>query len=135
MTAMLRSENSGDNGKDQDAGSRENGRPYGANGRRKDQQIPTMEECLAALAKLNSAVALGLLAPSQANAIRANFTEILRHHQKMSGATDRKGVAGADVMELMRKDPKILSILSPFLSDEDVAMIMKNASGRSDGQA
>ncbi len=134
MTAMLPSENSGNNGKNQEPGSRENERPYGANGRRKDQHIPTVEECLAALMQLNAAVALGIFVPSQANAIRANYTEILRHHQKMSGNADRKGIATADVMELMRKDPKILSIVTPFLSDEQVAMIMKN-SGRTDGQA
>lgn len=131
---MLPSENSGDNGKNQEKGSRENERSYGANGRRKDHQIPTVEECLAALMQLNAAVALGIFVPSQANAIRANYTEILRHHQKTSGNADRKGIATADVMELMRKDPKVLSIVTPFLSDEQVAMIMKN-SGRTDGQA
>jgi hypothetical protein len=83
---------------------------------------------LRALAQLAGLVALGVLTPAQANSIRASYREILQFHLK-SQSRDPKGLSNADVLELMRKDPRILSMLEPILTEEQVAMVMKGAKG------
>ncbi len=104
-------------------------------GRRKRGEIPSIEDCLAVLKSLAGAVALGLLTPPQAKTIHACYAEILRHHQHHQSHSDRKGVADADVVELLRKDPKIFSVLEPFLTDDQIDLVMKNAKEGDRGQA
>lgn len=103
--------------------------------RRKRRRIPSIEDCLDALASLAGAVAMGLITPAQANPIRASYAEILRYHQKNENRSERKGIADADVIGLMRKDPKMFSMLEPFLTDEQIDMVMKNAKDGGHGQA
>jgi hypothetical protein len=94
---------------------------------RKRGTIPSAEDCLLALASLAGAVAMGLLKPAQANAMRANYAAILSYHQQNESRSDRNGMADADVMEIMRKDPKMLSVLEPFLTDEQIDLVMNSA--------
>lgn len=95
--------------------------------RRKRGTIASREDCLSALTNLPGAVAMGLLKPAQANSMRASYTEILRYHQRNEIHSDRNGMADADVLEIMRKDPKMFSVLEPFLTDEQIDLVMKNA--------
>lgn len=103
-------------------------------GRRPRGRIPNAEECLAALAQLAGAVVMGLITPAQASAIRASYSEILRHYQKSETRNDRRGIADADVMELMKTDPKMFSMLEPFLTDEQIDLIMRSSEGKSRGK-
>ena len=94
---------------------------------RKRGRIPSVDDCLRALASVAGAVAMGLLKPAQANAMRATYAAILSYHQKNETRSDRNGMADADVREIMRKDPKMFSLLEPFLTDEQIDQVMKNA--------
>jgi len=101
-------------------------------GGREKPGIPDAEDCLRAMAQLAGLVAMGLMKPAQANAIRAAFEVVLRHHKDKAKEAE-KGLSNADVMELLRKDPQLLSLLEPLLTSDQVAMVMKAAGGSTDG--
>ena len=61
-------------------------------------------------------VALGVLKPAQANAIRGTYREILQYHQGSRARAGREGLPTPDVLELARKDPHLLSMLEPILT-------------------
>lgn len=103
--------------------------------RQKRRKIPSLEDCLFAIASIAGAVAMGFIKPAQANTIRASYAEILRHHQKNESRNNRQGLADADVVEMMRKDPQMFSMLEPFLTDEQIDLVMKNAKDGGHGQA
>lgn len=134
MTKLITADGDDDDSQDADGGAEESEHPK-QNSSRRPGTIPDVQACLAALAALAGAVALGYLKAAQANAIRAMYTEILRHHQKNESRSDRKGLADADVAELMRKDPKVFSIMEPFLTDEQIDLVMKNAKDGDHGKA
>jgi hypothetical protein len=105
----------------------------GSGKRRRERFIPDADDCLDALARLPGLLAMGLIKPGHANAMRAIYHEILQHHERSQDRDNRQGLANADVIDLMRKDPKILSVLEPFLSQEQVDMIMQSAGDSDDG--
>jgi hypothetical protein len=84
---------------------------------------------LRAIAQVAGLVALGLLKPAQANAIRASYREILQHHRQSQAREDNQGLSNADVLRLMRDNPEILGLLEPLLTDEQVAMVMGRRNG------
>ena len=117
----------GDDGPKEADGEQDADQPQEEPRRRKRGKIPDSEDCLAALASLAGAVAMGFIKTAQANSIRAMYAEILRYHQKNESRSDRNGMSDADVMEIMRKDPKMFSMMEPFLTDEQIDLVMKNA--------
>ena len=64
--------------------------------------------------------------PAVANTIRSAFRDILQYHRSKAKEAE-ENVANADVLEAVRKDPKILSLLEPFLTQDMINSIMKNA--------
>ena len=126
MTKLITSAAAGDESKEAER-EPDADQPQEEPRRRKRGKIPSIEDCLIALASLAGAVAMGLLKPAQASSIRASYSEILRYHQKNETRSDRNGMADADVMEIMRKDPKMFSMMEPFLTDEQIDLVMKNA--------
>ncbi len=102
-------------------------------GRRRRGRIPDSEECLAALASLAGAVGMGFIKPAQASAMRASYAEILKFHKQHDRRDDRPGIADADVLELMRKDPKLFSVMEAFLTDEQIDMVMHGGKDGSGG--
>ncbi len=106
-----------------------------ARSRRPKVNVPSADECLAALGRLPGAVAMKFITPAQASAMRASYAEILRHHQKCETRSERKAIADEDVIELMRNDSKAFSIMEPFLTDEQVDMVLRGAKDGGDGQA
>ena len=115
----------------QGAGDREHSkkrRPNGGEGQRRRKKkfgIPSEQKCLHAMERLAGLVAMGLLKPAQANSIRAAYREILQYHRSRAKEAD-KNLANADVLELLRTDPKLLSLLEPLLTEEQVTMVTKD---------
>lgn len=91
---------------------------------RSRQAVPDEEQCLAALNKLPGLVALGILKPAQANAIRATYSEILRHHQRNQSRENQQGPASVDLLDAIRKQPELISLLEPLLSQEQIDLLM-----------
>ena len=117
----------------QDTPQADGGQPDGQDSahthqRSKGPSIPSEEECLAAIAQVGRLVAIGLLKPAQANAIRGSFREILMYHQKKAKESEQ-GISNVDVLEVFQQDPKLLSLLEPLLSQEQIDMILKNSGG------
>ena len=77
------------------------------------------------MAHIAGMVALGMLKPAQANAIRASYREILQHHQRTQSLNQSGAIADMDVLALMQKDPSILNMLAPLLTAEQLAMVME----------
>jgi hypothetical protein len=88
--------------------------------------IPTEEDCLRAIAHAARLAALGVFKPSVANTVRSAFRDILQHHRSKTKETE-KNVANADVLEAVRNDPKMLSLLEPYLTQDMIDSLMKNA--------
>jgi len=103
----------------------------GANRRRQQQRqrakkpdIPSEEDCLGAIVQVARLVAMGLLETAQANAIRASFREILLHHRSKTKEAE-KGVSNVELLDVLRKDPKLLSLFEPLLSQAQVEWILR----------
>lgn len=87
-------------------------------------EIPDEEQLLHLLLHLNGLVTLRIVAPAQANVIQRTLFRLLDHHKhkrsEKSAALDQEAIA-----DLYKTDPKILNLLEPFLSNEQVAWILK----------
>ena len=110
----------------------------GANRRRQQQRqrakkpdIPSEEDCLGAIVQVARLVAMGLLETAQANAIRASFREVLLFHRSKAKEAE-KGISNVELLDVLRKDPKLLSLFEPLLSQEQVEWILR--AGDSDGE-
>jgi hypothetical protein len=102
--------------------------PHQEQRQRKSPDIPSEEECLAAIAQVGRLAAIGFLKPAQANAIRGSFREILLHYRNKAKENEQ-GMSNVDVLGVFQKDPKLLSLLEPLLSQEQIDMILKNNDG------
>jgi hypothetical protein len=90
-------------------------------------RIPSLAQCLETLAQLSGLVALGMLKPAQANHIRGNLREILQYHYRQLGGSGAAAVADHNVLELLRQSPELMNLMTPILTDAQVAMVMKHA--------
>jgi hypothetical protein len=95
--------------------------------RRSKMHVASEEECLAALSQLPGFVVMGLMTTSQANTLRATYNTILQYHQKRQAGGRGQSVDNAGLVDVLRKHPGLASALEPFLSDEQIAMLLKEA--------
>jgi hypothetical protein len=110
----------------QDAGTGPDGRQQRRTAGTSD--IPSENDCLRAIIQVGRLAALGLLKPGVANAVRNSFREVLQHYRGKAKETG-KNIADADVLDLLEKDPRLLNLLEPLLSNEQVDMIMRRSGG------
>ncbi len=94
--------------------------------------IPSENDCLRAIAQMAGLVALGLLEPAQANSARASFRELLAHYRGRAREAE-KGLSNANVMDVLRQDPKLLDLLAPLLTSEQIDMVMNATNEGADG--
>jgi hypothetical protein len=111
-----------------DTGEQTGGKRPNRKQQRKTPDIPSEEECLGAIAQVARLAAMGLLKPAQANAIRGSFREILMYHQRKAKESEQ-GISNVDVLDVFQQDPKLLSLLEPLLSQEQIDMILKSGGG------
>ncbi len=134
MSKLVRSASDGEDPKDtKPQGDHAHESRADSRDRRRPQSL-SAEDCLSALSQLPGAVAMGMLKPAQASAMKSFYAEILRYRQKAESRGEHKSVPDADVIALLQKDPKLMAIMAPFLTDEQVDLVM-GAEGGSDGQA
>ncbi len=98
----------------------------------KKRGIPSEEDCLLAIAQVAGLAAMGVLKVGQANAVRAAYRDILGHY-KSKAKEAAKSLTNTDVMELLRKDPKLLNLLEPLLTSEQLDMVMNAGNEGADG--
>jgi hypothetical protein len=85
--------------------------------------LPSEADCLLAIARVAGLIAMGFLTPSQGNAVRAAFRDILQHY-KGKAKDAQQPVSNADVMDVLRTDPKLLDLLAPLLTPDQLDMVM-----------
>jgi hypothetical protein len=115
-----------------DAGAQ---RPRGTQRQRgKPPTIPSEAECLQAIVQAARLVAMGLFTPSQANAIRAAFRDVLQHHQAKTTQAAGRGVSDGDLLKVLQADPRLLNLLEPVLGPDQIELIMRTSGGGLNGQ-
>ena len=95
---------------------------------RKNHEVPDAQECLAAIARVAQLAALGLLTPAKANAIRGSYQTILQHHQKKTQESSQ-GLSDESVLAILERDPQLLSLFEPSLSQAQVDMVLQSGQG------
>jgi hypothetical protein len=112
---------------------RSRGRARGRGDRPSREKIPSVEECLATLSRLSGLVLLNVITPAQANVVRANTTETLRYHLRNESRGSGKSVADADLLDVARSNPRMLALLEPFLTPDQIDLVMGDGAEDDDG--
>jgi hypothetical protein len=103
-------------------------RSRGENGRAKQPQpgrppIASREECLAALSRLPSLVALGLITTAQANTIRATYSTLLQSHERQQNGPVR--TVDNELVRQLRKNPALANLFKHLLTKEEIEIILR----------
>ncbi len=86
--------------------------------------IANIDECLRALTKLPVLVLLGMVTPSQSNAMCRVYLTILQHHWRSAG-NDENHVSTKDkLVELLRQNPSMAEAFVGLLDGADIAKIV-----------
>jgi hypothetical protein len=93
-------------------------------GRTRQRRVRSAAECLQALDQLAGLLALGLVPPAQANAIRATLHEILAHHRSSSDSSSNARPMDRDMLERLRNDPKLMNMMASQLTADQIAYLM-----------
>lgn len=109
------------------------GRSRGRGARPSRGKIPSADECLEMLAKLAGLLTLKIIMPAEANALRATYSEILRYHLRNEGRGSGKSVADADLLDVARSNPRMLALLEPFLTPDQIDLVMGDGAEDDDG--
>lgn len=94
--------------------------------------IPDAEEIMKMLLQLNAAVVLGAISTTKANLIHRNLRTILDVQTKLDSRADT-GTNPESLLEACRKNPQLLNVLEPFLSDAQLDWLMDQISDDDDG--
>lgn len=114
-------------------GQRQAGQRTGKGAGRKRESLDLVE-ILDRLEKLAGLAALGLVKPAVANSIRGCYSEMLRALQQRDRDAHRTGVDD-DVLAAIKRNPELGKLLQPFLTQEQIELLMADAAEARDGQA
>lgn len=92
---------------------------------RKKSQIPDVDACLRALSVIPGLLAMHVITPSHANSMVRVYSTILQHHQGQQRAGTQHVLSSDAIKSLLQKDPTMMSILEPLLTDEQINLILK----------
>lgn len=102
--------------------------------RRNPGQVLDQQQCLIGLSQLPGMVAMGLIKPAQANSMRGALKDLLDHHRE-----DRQPASGTvatdDMIAAVRKDPALLRLFEPMLTDEQFDLVMQAVQEAPHGEA
>ena len=80
-------------------------------------------------------VAMGVLTTAQANSIRGVYSTILGYHQKARNARSVQTLDNDNVLEILRQNPEMISMVESLLTDEQVEMLMNDATDGEDEES
>ena len=92
--------------------------------------IATAEECLAGLTKLAVLVLLGVVTPSQSNAMCRIYLTLLQHHWRGVESGEFRVAAKDKFVELLRQHPEEAEAFVGFLDDAEIARIVRGEGDR-----
>lgn len=93
--------------------------------------ILTENEILARQCRLAVLVLAELVSTSKANTIRAIYSDVLSHHRSKRDRPVGRSMP-PDLIEQIRKNPKLANLLADFVSEEDLDIIMTSLQEPSD---
>jgi hypothetical protein len=99
----------------------------------KTSKLPSVDELLQKIMHVNGLVAIGLLNPSKANTILRGLQTVLAAQMKKGQAERDQSISQEMLTELIKADPKVLNMLAPLLTEEQVAWAMRAAGEASRG--
>lgn len=86
--------------------------------------IPSIDELLGQLLRLNGTVVMGALSAKQASLVARNIKVVLdtqlRRANGQESAPNQEALA-----DLCRRDPSLLGAITPFLADEQIRALMQ----------
>jgi hypothetical protein len=91
------------------------------------QSFFSLEQCLAALSRLPYLVIRGVLTPAQANSIRAQLQALVNYHLHSQRGRDPVHIEDDALLSLLRTNPDALKGFEPFLTDEQIEMLSREA--------
>jgi hypothetical protein len=97
----------------------------------KNADIPSIDELLGMLMKLNRLVVLKVISTAQANTIQRSLRTMLDIQMKRTQGQPHELPQEA-LADLCRSDPSILNLLEPFLPDELVERLMEEVKDDND---
>jgi hypothetical protein len=112
----------------------EDPRTHGQRRGKRRSAIPSIDEILEMLFKLNGLVLTGAIWPDHANVIHRNLRTILETQLKRQKG-GQQGQVQAGLVDLCRKDPRVLNLLEPFLSEEQFNCLLDEIKDDLHGQA
>jgi hypothetical protein len=89
---------------------------------------------MVALSRLPGLLTMGFISTTQANSMRGVYATLLRNLQQDKSARSNQQLDNDSVVDMLRRDPKILSLLEPLLTREQVEMVMHDGMDTDDGQ-
>jgi hypothetical protein len=84
---------------------------------------PTREEICRQIGQLNGLVLMGLVEPAKANVVQRGLKILLDAEGRQAEATEA-GAAPEGLVEACRKEPGMVDLLEPFLSDEQMRWLV-----------
>lgn len=83
------------------------------------------DEILRAMGQMPGLIAMRILTPVQANAMRGVYGTMLQANQRMQSRRDEGRIDDPDIMQHLREHPFLLNTFEPFLTDQQIASIME----------
>ena len=105
-------------------GAQNSARPTGPpRPNRKKSRIPEVEEILGQMIQLNGAVLTGTISAKDASFLQRNLKAVLDVQLKRTSNSDT-GPRQEALVDLCRRDPRAISEVAPFLTDEQLQTLM-----------
>jgi len=98
------------------------------------RRILSVEECLQLLAEVSALAILGRITPNQANASRGALRDILAYHQRSAGGSQAGAAVDSRLLDLLPNNSALSKLVTPLLSEEQVALVIKGATGGNESQ-
>lgn len=90
--------------------------------------IPTTDELLTQLLRLNSAVAMGAMTSKTAGLIQRGIGKVIDVQLRRASSSE-SGPNPESLMELGRLDPRMINAIAPFLTPEQLQELMSETAG------
>lgn len=112
-----------------------NGQPKPGEGRRKSRssspsaarQAASEADCLAALSRLPALNMTGLIDIKQTNAFKGVYSSLLQYYSRRQASPSTPALDQPGLVDALRRSPELISLLEPFLSDEQIDALMAEA--------
>jgi len=102
--------------------------PSAAESRSRARRVRSIDECLELLDRLPGMVALGIISPAQANAIRGVIHEIIAQHRHAAASDASVVPLDGDLLARLREDPRLMNLLEPLLTTDQIATLLGGSS-------